>query len=448
MSNLVLFIDDDPPVRRAFARAMRHRGFAIDLAESGEQALQLAQDRSYGVIATDLCLPDIDGLSLIGEIEPLQPHVAYLIVTGLPERVPNVPARKVTDVVLKPWDNQALAQALRRGMQRHRQLLSRGAATTNSVLVAACSEQAPAMLRVLPDDLARNATVRCCQDALNLVGDRDFDAVLMDLGSAPQERVRQLQRIQDLAPHLPVIVMSSLDDEELAVQAILAGAQDVLVKNCVDQFAVNRALTFAIERKRREQRLIYRAHFDQLTGLANRSHFEEQLERMLSRCRRNRRPAAVLFADLDGFKPINDQYGHDTGDLLLQQVAGRLRGLVRDFEPVARLGGDEFAVALSDLSAATDSAKVADRICKELTAPFFVRERRLTISTSIGIASYPEDADSASELIKRADEAMYRAKHGGRSRFCFYKQPIEQAFAVLEGPVLEGPVLERAHLPS
>jgi diguanylate cyclase (GGDEF)-like protein len=420
MVNRVLFVDDEHLIRRAFTRAMAHRGFAVDLAEDGAEALALARQHRYAVVATDLVMPEMDGLTLIDELAQVQPDAAFLIVTGVPHQLPSVPGRAVIDVIVKPWDNQALASSLRRAMERHRQQRTRGA-VAGSVLAIANPRRVTALSDLLPAEL--EITVRDIDAASSLLGERDFDVVVLDLREPSPERLRQLVALQDLAPHVPILVLGAEHDDELAIQAIHAGAQDYLAESAIDSAGLGRAISFAIERKRREHRLVYRAHFDQLTGLSNRAHLEEQLPRTLSQSRRNGSLSALLFADLDGFKAINDEHGHAVGDLLLQQVAGRLRGLVRDFETVARLGGDEFAVVLQDLVVPEDAGVVASRICEQLALPFFVGERQLRVSTSVGIASYPQDAPTAEQLVERADEAMYRAKNGGRNRYCFYSEP-------------------------
>ncbi len=431
MAERVLFVDDEHLIRRAFTRAMAHRGFGVDLAEDGAEALELAREHRYAVVVTDLVMPQMDGLTLIDEFSSVQPEAAFVIVTGVPHRLPSVPNRSVTDVIVKPWDNQALASSLRRAMERHRQRRCRGS-VAGSLLAIADPSRCAAVRSFLPGEL--EVTLRDTKGGLALLLERDFDVVVVDLVEPSPERLRQLVALADLAPHLPILVLGPEPDDDLAIQVIHAGAQDYLPCGAIDSVGLRRAINFAIERKRREHRLVYRAHFDQLTGLSNRAHLEEQLQRSLSRARRNATLVAALFADLDGFKAVNDEHGHGVGDLLLQQVAGRLRGLVRDFEIVARLGGDEFAVVLTDLMLAENAGVVGRRICEQLAQPFFVGEQRLEISTSVGIACFPHDAQTVEELLERADEAMYRAKRSGRNRVCFFEEP-----AMIQAPAFTSP---------
>jgi diguanylate cyclase (GGDEF)-like protein len=157
----------------------------------------------------------------------------------------------------------------------------------------------------------------------------------------------------------------------------------------------------------------HRAQHDSLTALANRALFLEIAAQQLELCKRERTQLSVLFIDLDGFKHVNDQHGHDAGDRLLIAVATRLRGAVRGSDVAARLGGDEFAVLLVN-AAVTVAAEVAAKLVDSLSEPYQLAPQKIEISASIGVAGYPESGSSAEELLKRADEAMYKVKLGGK----------------------------------
>lgn len=154
------------------------------------------------------------------------------------------------------------------------------------------------------------------------------------------------------------------------------------------------------------------AYFDQLTGLANRTTFNLRLEKALARARRQQSRFAVLFLDLDDFKLVNDSFGHDTGDLLLQRVGERLCRCVREYDTVARYGGDEFAILLEDLSEGPDP--VVERITAEFDIPFWLMNRELVITASVGVAEYPEAAKTGAGLLRLADAAMYEIKGSRR----------------------------------
>lgn len=174
------------------------------------------------------------------------------------------------------------------------------------------------------------------------------------------------------------------------------------------------------ERMETQQRLLYMAHHDALTGLPNRSLLQDRLMQALSRTKHHNRLIAVLFLDLDRFKVINDTLGHDVGDGLLQQMAERLSGCVREGDTVSRLGGDEFAILLNDVACKADVIVVTDKILKSLADPFLVGKHELYVTSSIGISLSPENGNESVALLKKADMAMYKAKDNGKNNAQFY----------------------------
>lgn len=178
------------------------------------------------------------------------------------------------------------------------------------------------------------------------------------------------------------------------------------------------------EMRNKDEHIRHLAFHDALTGLPNRSLMQDRLQHAMNRCSREQRRLSVTFIDLDRFKSINDSLGHDVGDLLLQVVAERLRGRLRSMDTVARLGGDEFVVLVEDLQAVGDSACLAQDLIAEIARPIILREHRIEIGASMGMAFFPEDGDDPLELMKRADMAMYAAKAAGRNTYRFFQQEM------------------------
>ncbi len=176
------------------------------------------------------------------------------------------------------------------------------------------------------------------------------------------------------------------------------------------------------ERKEAEARIAHMAHFDFLTGLPNRASFLNILDHSINLAKRSRHRLAVLFIDLDGFKQINDTLGHEAGDLLLKGVSGRFLRTVRESDTVARLGGDEFVLLLENIESSQNAVFVAEKIVHALAAPFDLNGQPGKVGASIGIALFPDDAEDAKSLVSRADEAMYRAKHGGKNIWKLYSE--------------------------
>jgi diguanylate cyclase (GGDEF)-like protein/PAS domain S-box-containing protein len=178
------------------------------------------------------------------------------------------------------------------------------------------------------------------------------------------------------------------------------------------------------ERKATEERLEMMANYDSLTGLPNRKLFTDRLSQAVIHARHHRQLVGLLFLDVDYFKDVNDTLGHDVGDILLQQLAIRLQGCVRDEDTVARLSGDEFTVIIPEMEAATDAVRAASRILEALERPLLCSGQELYVSTSIGICVWPTDGGDPGTLIRNADIAMYRAKTQGRNRFEFYAREL------------------------
>ena len=172
--------------------------------------------------------------------------------------------------------------------------------------------------------------------------------------------------------------------------------------------------------KQNEQRLAYLAHYDDLTGLPNRTLFYERVERALFLAQEKNYQIAVLFLDLDHFKYVNDTWGHAVGDLLLKDAANRIVQCVRKNDTVARLGGDEFTAVLDNIDSAETASSIGQRILDSMRPPFYLNGHETFISTSIGISIYPSDGQDVETLLKHADTAMYRAKERGKDNYQFF----------------------------
>ncbi|MEC1719031.1 GGDEF domain-containing protein [Schinkia azotoformans] len=163
----------------------------------------------------------------------------------------------------------------------------------------------------------------------------------------------------------------------------------------------------------------HRAMHDSLTGLPNRLYFNDRLAWAINYAHRNRDKLGIMFLDLDGFKEINDTYGHKVGDMVLREAARRLRGCIRSIDTLARLGGDEFTAVLIQLKDEKDASIVASKFIKVFQDPFIIDEKPIKLSVSIGISTYPKDGEEPTALINKADTAMYKIKIKGKNAFGF-----------------------------
>lgn len=177
----------------------------------------------------------------------------------------------------------------------------------------------------------------------------------------------------------------------------------------------------------------YLARHDVLTGLPNRAMLREIVQKAIFNASRTKQLVAIMFVDLDGFKPVNDQYGHAVGDQLLTAVAERLRSGVRQSDTVARVGGDEFVALATGIDNRDGATGLARKLLDSLAAPFAVLGKRLVIGASVGIAMFPSDGADGDTLINNADQAMYRAKLGGGQRHEFFEQGQVRTAAAATG---------------
>ncbi len=306
------------------------------------------------------------------------------------------------------------------------------------------------------------------EDALTIetdIANEKIDLVLLDWmmpERSGHDALLGLRRIYDLE-HVPVIVVTALDDGDVVAQALEAGANDYVSKpidlrvlmarlkvqldrrtavlaldnirndlevtvreRTQDLLTANASLSAEIaEREAAEARAHTLARHDVLTGLANRRHFVEELDRRLGLARPLEDGFALLFIDLDRFKPINDVHGHSIGDRLLQVIATRLQGCLREDSFAARLGGDEFAIILEEADREA-IAHAARRIGAEISTHIPINGLKLSVGASVGIAIYPHDGETGAALLQNGDAAMLRAK-ARRGEFQFFDASIDQA---------------------
>lgn len=264
-------------------------------------------------------------------------------------------------------------------------------------------------------------------EALDLAQRQSFQAIILDLHLPEGKTFESIPQFIQYCPEAPILILSSVEDEDQAILAVKSGAQDYLIKGQTSSSTLCRAIRYAMERHRATQRITQLAHYDHLTGLANRGLFYERLNYAVARCNRNDMALALMFLDLDHFKAINDTLGHECGDSLLKTVATRIKKCIREIDTGVRLGGDEFAVLLEQIVSVEDVAAVAQRVLQLLAQPIIVNHHQLQITGSLGITIYPWDSANPQELLSHADAAMYRAKAQGGNNYQFYTAGMKTA---------------------
>lgn len=264
------------------------------------------------------------------------------------------------------------------------------------------------------------------EDAYTLLEKERMDVVLLDLSLPDSLGLNSVETLHNRFPEVALIVLTGTRHEELGIQALQLGAQDYLVKdNCGGDMLV-KSIFYACERQRIDTKIRDQALTDGLTGLPNRAHFMGYLKNALSRASRLHSNITLLYLDFDGFKQINDTFGHLEGDMFLIEAANRIKSCIRQSDFCARLGGDEFAIVADASEFDFEfSIPLADKVLSSMRETFYTRGGiELSVSCSVGAAIYQgrNNHTTIDRFIQSADEAMYRAKYDGGDCYCLYDE--------------------------
>lgn len=240
----------------------------------------------------------------------------------------------------------------------------------------------------------------------------------------PNDKSRFLQKKAEWLSGTPSTVEFQLIFEEEQVRTYELRTNSLLNSDGDPETVIGLIIDIT-KRKQKEENLAQMAFYDALTDLPNRTMLKSHLQKALSRARRKEHEVTIMFIDLDGFKDVNDTFGHDIGDVLLKEVATRLNKSVREEDLISRLGGDEFIMVFEETSK-DEIAVIADRVLQNISASYNLSENTVSVTPSIGISSYPEDGLEIESLIKNADKAMYFAKSNGKGNYQFYSPDIEE----------------------
>lgn len=423
--------------------------FEIECVSTLAAALERIDKGRIAALLLDLEMPDACGESIFEKLISVSPDIPILILCASASETiaKQYLERGAHDYILKePFDAFRLSMMVRNMIERK----------ARDEAAFLCKQRAEATLSCTGDSVltldASGKVTDLNPAAEVLTGwtqQRAIGRPLTDVFQIIDGLTRQ--PIHDLIPlhtaaNIPLSAQRVLvrrDGSEIAVEDSAAHTRDrhgnvtgtVIV--CHDVSA-SRAKTLELS---------HRAQHDSLTDLPQRVLLDDRITQAISFAKRYSKQLAVMFVDLDYFKKINDACGHAVGDKLLQEVAKRIVACVRHSDTVSRLGGDEFAVLLVQVEHAEDAVLIARKILKTVATPYFIDQKQLNITASIGVSTYPEDGQEADALIQKADTAMYDAKKLGRNSFQFFK--AEMQARVLERQSLEGSLrhaLERQEL--
>lgn len=425
----VLLVDDRLENLISLAATLES-GHRLLMASSGEEALELLLKHDIALVLLDVQMPGLDGYEVARLMRgnPRTRHIPIIFITAVlrdEAAVLRGYEAGAIDFLTKPFSSLMLRNKVdvllaleqsRRRLDSMNQALAQERAYYASIL----STAAEGILVVGEDGLIRYANPSACH-LLDTTAAHLTDQPILTLLPLPEgvwersELFRYWQRgetyrLHDVNLRSPAGTLLPVMLSGAPLPPPHQGLVLVFQDNSVS--------------KRLQEQLQRQAITDSLTGLRNRHGFLQALQSALARARRNGKVLSVLYMDLDGFKRINDAFGHQAGDAVLRAVSDRLRHVLRPYDTLARLGGDEFTVVLDSLDAAEDSALIADKILEVLQPPHEVNGLKLTVGASIGIATWPDCGDSVEQLVQAADTAMYRAKSEGRNQHRFFTQEM------------------------
>ncbi len=262
-------------------------------------------------------------------------------------------------------------------------------------------------------------------EARGILSEAEIDAVLLDLDLPDVNGLETLEKIQRDFPEVPIVVLSSLQDEEKAVLAIQNGAKDFLVKGTINGHLLSRSLFYAIKRKEIDSHLFYLAHHDPLTGAFNRKYFYDLLDRFLENPDRAEKQIAVILIDLVNFRAVNDTYGQSVGDEFLLYVSRKLQEMTHDAGIVARLGGDEFAIALEGMTDTESLSRFGNHILETMSRSHVIDSNEIDLMLSIGVSLSPPEGTSSGELVRTAGRALQYSRESV-SALHFFSSSMDQ----------------------
>ncbi len=419
--NKILLIDDEPGFRMITGSVLRNEGFLVDEAQSGEEAIKQIKNQIPDLILLDAIMPDLDGFEtcrLLRQDQTLT-DIPIIMVTGMDDidSINKAFDSGATDFIAKPIVNYPiLVQRVNFGLRTGQvtaELRKSKLQLTAAQRIARLGYWTWDTQRdqfTISDQLAQlcgidlNTFEGSLAAFIKLIHPKDREFVKDVINAAAHSKA--IQHIEYRINVTP--------SEIIEVQ------QDIEALNAHNRLFITGIVQDVSHKKQTEKQIHRLAYFDHLTGLANRSYFQERMEDIIKSARQRKSLFALMFIDMDGFKGVNDSFGHHLGDQFLQEIALRLKQVAREIDFIARLGGDEFCIILNNITDDASVAEVAKRCLQKINQPLILGNHQISPSASIGVSLFPKDGTSEPELLKAADTAMYFAKQTGKQRYIFF----------------------------
>ena len=432
----VLIVDDMKVNQLVLSCILEDLPARIDVASSGADALALLADNDYAVILMDIQMPGMTGFECVSAIrkDPNIQHIPVIFVTAMghdDKFVDQGYHLGAVDYLLKPVDADMLISKVKVFISLFEQKLELQKSLAESKAIQHKNDQllnfmAEGILGLDNENVITFANIAACtlltSNREHVVGRPIKDFINPSASQEHWEESAFNHVFKDgQCHHMDDALFWRSDKETFPVEytqaTILEGAK--IVGGVV-------AFQDITERKKDQQKLLNLARYDQVTQLPNRSMYWDFLSKSIATASRTKNNIAILLLDLDNFKQINDSLGHDAGDELLIQMAKKLSHCVREADIVARVGGDEFAILLLNPRDTQVAANIAQKVLADIAQTFHIFSNDVSVRASIGIAIYPDDGTTATQLTKAADTAMYHAKSSGRNTFKYFSRAMHE----------------------
>jgi len=451
MSARILVVDDIPANVKLLEARLSAEYFDVVTAHNGVEALALCERAECDIVLLDVMMPDMDGFEVCRRLKsnPATHHIPVVMVTALDQPADRVRGLEAgaDDFLTKPVTDVALVSRVR-SLSRLKMVtdeLRMRALTTKEIGIQSPEREAVAETgtngRILivddrPSSFDRLVATLVTEhnvdvetdpnEALFHAAEGNYDVLLVSLGLQNFDGLRLCSQVRSLerTRNTPILAVAEPDNNARLVRGLEIGVNDYLIRP-IDKNEMLARVRTQIKKKRYTERLrdnvqasIEMAITDALTGLFNRRYMETHLSALVEQAANRGKPISVLVVDIDFFKSINDGHGHDAGDDVLREFALRIRKSIRNIDLACRYGGEEFVIVMpeTDMGVAT---MVAERLRRRIASePFAIQQGAgsLEVTISIGIAALGAPGDNAAAILKRADQALYRAKRDGRNR--------------------------------
>ncbi len=444
----VLYVEDDPEIRRQLVLYLSRRVGNLLVAENGLEGLELFRAHTPEIVVTDIVMPLMDGLKMAEGIKEIDADTPVIVTTAFNDQdfFLNAIEVGIDHYVLKPIHLDALLEAIRKAarvvfQQREIETKNRDLQlaakvfdnSTEGIIITDKDNNIISVNRAFTEITGRSAEETVGRNPRMFASGRHDHAFYNEMWRTLQE-----------TGHWQGELWNRRKNGEIFPQLMTIGVERDPQGDITHHIALFTDIT---QRKYDEERIERLAYYDPLTDLPNRVLLQDRLAHILATAQRNRHSAAILMLDLDRFKNINESLGHAVGDSVLQAVAERLRGCVREADTVARLGGDEYLIVMTEVGGVQDIALFAQKIIDAFAAPVKLENQELGVTLSIGISVFPDDGEDEQTLMKNADSAVYSAKQAGRNTYQFYTRNMNAS--ILEALMIENSLrraLERQEL--